>query len=45
MGATEPRETCYRGREGGGGGGSAGRVTGFSVLSIFFHANAIHMHV
>lgn len=27
------------------GGGSAGRVTGFSVLSIFFHANAKHMHV
>lgn len=30
---------------GGEGGASAGRVTGFSVLSIFFHANAKHMHV
>lgn len=28
-----------------GGGGSAGRVTAFSVLSIFFHANAKHMHL
>lgn len=32
-------------RKRGKKGCSAGKATGFSVLSRFFHANAKHMHV
>lgn len=40
---SQEKHTTEEGKE--AGGVSAGRVTGFTVLSIFFHANAKHMHV